>query len=237
MRHMAGDREHQVMVRRAHGLDIRPDRFPKRPHLGDRFRVRALGRRENGPAIDEQRGKARVRAGLLGPRDRMRRDQPGMRRQNRARAPRSPRALTEPTSDTIAPGFSAGAIARPISPFAPTGAHRMTQSASRTASARSRRVDVAQTESLGAGQSASGEASATTIRRAAFCLRMARASDEPISPMPMIARSPNTGSSSGGPSRSAMTASSRTRSAPRRRPGSLPRRRPSTAGTPAARRR
>ena len=38
--------------------------------------------------------------------------------------------LTEPTSDTIAPCWSAGAMARPIASLAPTGAQRMTQSAS-----------------------------------------------------------------------------------------------------------
>ena len=45
--------------------------------------------------------------------------------------------LTEPTSETIAPCLSAGAMARPIASLAPTGAQRMTQSALRTARARS----------------------------------------------------------------------------------------------------
>ena len=35
--------------------------------------------------------------------------------------------LTEPTSETIAPCLSAGAMARPIASLAPTGAQRITQ--------------------------------------------------------------------------------------------------------------
>ncbi len=48
---------------------------------------------------------------------------------------RTTEVLTEPTSETIAPAFSAGAIAFAISSQAPTGTQRMTRSASRTASA------------------------------------------------------------------------------------------------------
>ena len=44
-------------------------------------------------------------------------------------------ALTEPTSETIAPGLSAPAMAAVIAPTAPTGIERMTQSASRAAAA------------------------------------------------------------------------------------------------------
>ena len=43
--------------------------------LLDRGRVRAFGRRQDAPAIDEQFGKAGVGAGVLGAGDRMRRDQ------------------------------------------------------------------------------------------------------------------------------------------------------------------
>jgi hypothetical protein len=46
-------------------------------------------------------------------------------------------ALVEPTSVTMAPGFSAGAISSATSPDEPTGTETMTRSASRTASARS----------------------------------------------------------------------------------------------------
>src|SRR3977135_2177278 len=37
--------------------------------------------------------------------------------------------LTDPTSDTIAPGLSRGPISRAIAPMTPTGAQRMTRSA------------------------------------------------------------------------------------------------------------
>src|SRR5450631_4490827 len=43
--------------------------------------------------------------------------------------------LTEPTSDTIAPGSRYGAISRAIAPIAPAGAHSMTRSAPATAAA------------------------------------------------------------------------------------------------------
>ena len=46
-------------------------------------------------------------------------------------------ALTEPTSVTMAPGFSAGAIASATSPQAPTGTQRMTRSAPRAPAAAS----------------------------------------------------------------------------------------------------
>ena len=40
VRHMAGDREHQVVVLRRHHLDIRADRLPERLHLSHRRRRR-----------------------------------------------------------------------------------------------------------------------------------------------------------------------------------------------------
>ena len=45
--------------------------------------------------------------------------------------------LVEPTSVTMAPGFSAGAISSATAPDEPTGTETMTRSASRTASAAS----------------------------------------------------------------------------------------------------
>ena len=45
--------------------------------------------------------------------------------------------LTEPTSDTMQPGLSAGAIALAAGPQAPTGVQTITRSASLAAAARS----------------------------------------------------------------------------------------------------
>src|SRR5574337_1271390 len=107
----------------------------------------------------------------------------------------------KPASLTMAPGFSAGAIARPIFLFAPTGAQSTTQSAVSTAFARFF-VVTSPSFRASARASVSGAWSATTMRRAARRLRTARASEEPMRPAPMIASSSKTGSSSGGPSRS-----------------------------------
>ena len=62
MRHMAGDREHQVVVGRAHHLDMRSQRFPERPDFLHRLFVRPLGRGQNAPSIHEQARKPGVRA-------------------------------------------------------------------------------------------------------------------------------------------------------------------------------
>src|ERR1700722_1541938 len=114
--------------------------------------------------------------------------------------------LTEPTSDTMAPCFSAGAMARAIASLAPTGAQRMTQSAVATARARSSVTRSPSPKAFARSKTEMDE-SARTIRRAARRWRAARAIDEPISPTPTIASSSKTGSARGAPSRSITFAS------------------------------
>src|ERR1700729_4607867 len=114
--------------------------------------------------------------------------------------------LTEPTSDTIAPCWSAGAMARPIVSLAPTGAHRMTQSAVTTARARSS-VTTSPNPSAFARSKTAMDESARMMRRAACRWRAARAIDEPISPPPIIVSSSKIGSARGAPSRSITFAS------------------------------
>ena len=66
MRQMAGDREHEIMVVRRHGLDPGAHRSPERPQFLCRGRIGALRRRQDAPAIDEKLGKAGIGAGVLG---------------------------------------------------------------------------------------------------------------------------------------------------------------------------
>ena len=91
VRQMGGDREHQVVVLRGHGLDIAPQRPPEGPQPLDRRGVGAVERREDAAAVDEQFGEAGIGAGMLGAGDRMRRHE--MRRPAADAAPRrgSPR--------------------------------------------------------------------------------------------------------------------------------------------------
>src|SRR3984957_13642979 len=114
--------------------------------------------------------------------------------------------LTEPTSDTMAPCFSAGAMARASASLAPTGAQRMTQSAVATARARSSVTRSPSPKAFARSKTEMDE-SARTIRRAARRWRAARAIDEPISPPPIIASSSKIGSARGAPSRSITFAS------------------------------
>ena len=96
--------------------------------------VRALRRREDAPAVDEQGREAGVRPGLLGARDRMRRHEPARAAAACGASAAITAPLTDPTSETIAPGFNAGAMARPIASLAPTGAQSITQIGVATAS-------------------------------------------------------------------------------------------------------
>ena len=71
MRHVAGDRQHHVVVLRRHDLDLRAERLPERLELVHRRRIGVRLRRQDAPAAVEQLRKARLRARLLGARDRM----------------------------------------------------------------------------------------------------------------------------------------------------------------------
>src|ERR1700689_5303567 len=94
--------------------------------------------------------------------------------------------LTEPTSDTIAPGLSCGAISLAIAPQAPTGAQTMTRSAPATAAALVSTTWSASPSSA-TRRRVAAERALATISRTAPCARAARAIEEPIRPTPIKA--------------------------------------------------
>ena len=106
--------------------------------------------------------------------------------------------LTEPTSETIAPAFSAGATSRASASLAPTGTQKITRSAPAAASAEEA-VILSPSPSAAARSSASREQSAITICFATALRRAARAIDEPMRPTPMIAIRSNSGVGERGP--------------------------------------
>src|ERR1700730_5035628 len=107
-------------------------------------------------------------------------------------------ALTDPTSDTIAPGKRCGPISRASAPMTPTGAQRMTRSAASTAAAAVSMTRSASASSVTLARTALDE-SVAMISRASPLRRQTRARDEPIRPMPMRARRWNRGSLKGPP--------------------------------------
>ncbi len=135
MRQMAGDRQHQiVMLRPAWSRHWRRARARTPRAVRPAFGSVAFGRRQDAPAVDEQFGEAGIGTGILGAGDRMRRNEMHARRQMR-RHRRDDRALTEPTSETMAPGFEMRRDLRATAPHAPTGTQTMTRSAPSTAAA------------------------------------------------------------------------------------------------------
>ncbi len=94
--------------------------------------------------------------------------------------------LTEPTSETIAPGLRCGAISCATAPQAPTGMHRMTRSASSTASALVSTTESVMPSSLTRAR-VLAERAVVTISPASPCSRAARAIEPPISPKPISA--------------------------------------------------
>ena len=140
-------------------------------------------------------GEARVGAGFLGARDRMGGDEMHAGGQMR-RTLATTACLTEPTSDTMAPGFSAGAMPAATAPHAPTGTQKMTRSAPRTASAADRRGRRrARPSAVNALQRPAMRSHATMVR-ARFLRRATRASDEPIRPSPTMTSRSKSGSGS-----------------------------------------
>ena len=92
------------------GLDVAAQRLPERVELVDRGGIGAGQRRQDAPAAVEQVGEAGLGAGMLGAGDRMAGDE--MHAVGQCGAIVATTAcLTEPTSVTMAPGLSAGAIA------------------------------------------------------------------------------------------------------------------------------
>ena len=94
-----------------HHLDIGAQRLPEGAQPVDGRRVGAVRRRQDAPAVVEQRRRSRRRGrnarcrppGCAG-------HEVHARRADAAAPARRPAPLTEPTSETMAPGFSAGAI-------------------------------------------------------------------------------------------------------------------------------
>src|SRR5271154_6558605 len=95
--------------------------------------------------------------------------------------------LTEPTSETVAPGLSCGAISLAISPQTRTGAQTMTRSAPATAAALVSTTWSASPSSA-TRRRVAAERALAAISRTAPCARAARAIDEPIRPTPIRAR-------------------------------------------------
>ena len=95
--------------------------------------------------------------------------------------------LTEPTSETVAPGARCGAISFATGPQAPTGMHKMTRSAPSTAAAFVSTTWSARPSSA-TRRRVAAERAVATIEPTAPCSLAARAIDEPISPTPMRAR-------------------------------------------------
>ena len=71
MGHMAGHRQHQVVVRRLHPVDPGPQPLPEGLQPVDRLGVGPGQRRQDAPAAVEQLGKTRFRTRVFGPRDRV----------------------------------------------------------------------------------------------------------------------------------------------------------------------
>ena len=83
VRHVARDRQHDVVVGRAHRLDVGAGRLPEGGEAGERLRLGAGWRRQDHPAFREQRGEAGVGAGIFGAGDRVAGDEMRMLRQQR----------------------------------------------------------------------------------------------------------------------------------------------------------
>jgi len=73
MRQVAGDAKHEIVVFGRHGLHIGAEQPPERRQPFHRGRIDVRRRGEDAPAIDEQLGEARIRPGVLGACNRMRR--------------------------------------------------------------------------------------------------------------------------------------------------------------------
>src|SRR5208282_5198746 len=95
-------------------------------------------------------------------------------------------ALTEPTSETTAPGLRCGAISSATSPQTPTGTQAMTRSAPATAAAFVSTTWSASPSSA-TRRRVAAERALATLARTAPCARAARAIEEPMRPTPISA--------------------------------------------------
>ena len=132
---------------------------------------------------------------MLGAGDRMRRDEVDALRQMRLHLRRPPAPLTEPTSETIAPGFSAR---RDLGRDRAAGADRHAEDdeiGAAAASAASSVTLVGEAELAHAlAHRRASRSIATIVAAPALQAPAPRAIDEPIRPMPMRARRSNSGS-------------------------------------------
>ena len=65
MRQMTGDRQHEVVMRCRHGLDVGAQSAPESRELFDCGGIGAFGRRQDAPSSDEQCREAGIGAGIL----------------------------------------------------------------------------------------------------------------------------------------------------------------------------
>ena len=100
--------------------------------------------------------------------------------------------LTEPTSETTAPGARCGPISAATVPHAPTGIETMTRSAPSAAAALVSTTWSARPSSA-IRRRVAAERAVATMEPAAPCARAARAMEEPIRPIPISATRLKTG--------------------------------------------
>ena len=137
VRQMRDDGQHHVVVRRGPSCRCwQPQRRQNSESVSSAAGSVSGQRREDAPAVLEQVGETGIGSRLFRAGERMAGDEMHAGRHVRLHLC-DDRALVEPTSVRMAPGFSAGAISLATSPEAPTGTDTMTRSASRTASAAS----------------------------------------------------------------------------------------------------
>ena len=189
VRHVAGDREHQVVVLGVHDLDVGAERAPRtRPGARPRPRSAPARRREDAPAVVEQLGEAGVGARLLGAGDRVAGDEMhalGTARRHRATTDRLDRA---DVGDDRA-GLRCGRDrARDLARRADRRRRGSTRSASRDGSARDRHAAIGQGRGSRPRARVAGVAARSPRRaRPVPARRTACAIEEPIRPTPISA--------------------------------------------------
>ena len=104
MRQMAGDREHKIMMIRRHDLDFAPSAAQNARSFSTASASVPSGGVRMHQRLIEQLGETGIGTGMLGAGDGMRGNEMHGGRQMRAIS-LTTAPLTEPTSETIAPGF------------------------------------------------------------------------------------------------------------------------------------
>ena len=182
---MAGNCEHQIVMVGRHRFHVGAEQAPEGRKLVHRLLVRAVGRRQDAPAVDEQLGKARIRAGIFCPRDRVRRNEIHALRQMRRHIAYDRAFDRADIGNDRARGEVRADLLRDA-PQAPTGMQTITRSAPSTAAALVSTTWSA-IPSSATRRRVCGERAVATIVCAAPCARAARAIDDPIRPTPISA--------------------------------------------------